>query len=265
MKRRPWISGTGAAAAVAAITLGLGIAPAHAQNTTGISAMVNPDGRVVFTNLAAPAPRAAVSNPPPAATIGPRTVQISGQSARYDELIELLGRQHGVDPHLVRAVIQAESSFDRTAVSSKGARGLMQLMPATGSRFGVRDFFDPAQNIEGGVRYLRVLLEMFGGDLELTLAAYNSGENRVARIGRVPDIAETQNYVRKVRDLYRALAGTVQQANRTQQSPANAARNRPPTAAGPAPASPAPSAISRSIDARGVLTFTNLATNRQVP
>src|SRR6267142_2437682 len=98
--------------------------------------------------------------------------------------------------------VKTESNFNRWAVSNKGARGLMQLIPATGARYGVRDFFDPQQNVEGGVQYLKFLLEKFKGNLDLSLAAYNAGENLVQRLGRIPPIPETTNYVRRVRANY---------------------------------------------------------------
>src|SRR4030095_3375070 len=100
-------------------------------------------------------------------------------------------------------------NYNRWAVSNKGALGLMQLIPSTGRRYGVRDFFDPQQNIDGGVRYLKFLLEKFNGDLDLSLAAYNAGENLVERLGRIPAIPETTDYVRKVRAIYKKKAAPV--------------------------------------------------------
>jgi hypothetical protein len=109
---------------------------------------------------------------------------------------------YGLDPRLVDAVIRVESHYDARAVSPKGAMGLMQLIPATAERFGVGNPFDPKQNIRGGVRYLHYLLKLFDGDLPLALAAYNSGEHTVERSQGVPDIPETQSYVRKVTQFY---------------------------------------------------------------
>jgi Transglycosylase SLT domain len=108
---------------------------------------------------------------------------------------------HGVSRDLVRAIIQVESAFDNLAVSTAGARGLMQLMPATAFRFGVTDSFDARQNIFAGTRYLRILLDTFGGDVSLCAAAYNAGEGAVARYNGIPPFPETQNYVRKVNAL----------------------------------------------------------------
>ena len=123
---------------------------------------------------------------------------------RYSPLVERASRDHGVDVALVHAVISAESGYNPGAISRAGAKGLMQLMPDTARRFGVQDIMDPAQNIHGGVKYLRQLLTMFNGNLELTLAAYNAGENAVIRNGnRIPQYAETVNYVPKVLDFYR--------------------------------------------------------------
>lgn len=113
-------------------------------------------------------------------------------------LIEEKARQHEVDPDLVESVIQVESNYDAKAVSPKGALGMMQLIPATARRFGVRNVFDPGENIEGGVKYLKHLQTLFGGDRKLTLAAYNAGEAAVARYKGVPPYAETQDYVAKV-------------------------------------------------------------------
>ncbi len=120
---------------------------------------------------------------------------------QYDPHIEEACRLHQVSPDLVKAVISAESEFDQWAVSSKGARGLMQLMPATARRFGVRDSFDARQNILAGTQYLRVLLDQFSGDVALALAAYNAGENAVLRYGGIPPYRETRGYVAKVQGL----------------------------------------------------------------
>ncbi len=118
---------------------------------------------------------------------------------QFAPLIDAVASKYSLDPALLHAVIQAESGYNPDAVSNKGAAGLMQLMPATANRFGVRDRFDPQDNIEGGARYLSELLDMFPYDLKLAVAAYNSGENTVKRFGnQVPPIAETQNYVEKV-------------------------------------------------------------------
>jgi soluble lytic murein transglycosylase-like protein len=103
---------------------------------------------------------------------------------------------------LLYAIMHRESSFKRFAVSNKGARGLMQLMPATAARFGVRDIFDPAQNIEGGARYVRFLLDRFGGDVRLALAGYNAGEGAVDKYQGVPPYSETQEYVRRIGERY---------------------------------------------------------------
>jgi soluble lytic murein transglycosylase-like protein len=122
--------------------------------------------------------------------------------SKYDPIIERWSSHYGVDPTLVRAVIQVESGFDPSAVSSKGARGLMQLMPGTAKRFGVTHVHDPEQNIRGGIRYLAKLVEMFDGDLPRALAGYNAGENAVLRHGGIPPYAETESYVRRAMTVY---------------------------------------------------------------
>ena len=129
--------------------------------------------------------------------------------AAYNEHIETAAAWHGVPVPFVRAVIQTESQFDARAVSSVGAQGLMQLMPATARRFGVADPFDPQQNIFGGVRYLRWLLDKFGGDQALAAAGYNAGENAVLRYKGIPPYRETQGYVRKVMGLLNGAGAEV--------------------------------------------------------
>lgn len=122
---------------------------------------------------------------------------------RIDQYIVESGQRNGVDPVLIYALMHQESSFKRGAISPKGARGLMQLMPGTAARFGVTNIFDPQQNIEGGTRYLRFLLNAFDGDIALTLAGYNAGEGAVLKYGRrVPPYRETQEYVRRITERY---------------------------------------------------------------
>lgn len=119
-------------------------------------------------------------------------------NGEFDAHITDAAATHNVHVDLVRAIIQVESDYDHLAVSSKGAQGLMQLMPDTARRFGVANSFDPRENIFGGVRYLRFLLDLFGGDLALVAAAYNAGENAVLRYNGVPPYRETRGYVEKV-------------------------------------------------------------------
>lgn len=121
----------------------------------------------------------------------------------FSGVIESLAGESGVDPALVRAVIHAESHFNPKAVSSKGAGGLMQLMPATAKRFGVTDRFSPEENIRGGVAYLRILLREFG-DPKLAVAAYNAGEGAVRRYKGIPPYEETRIYVTRVMSLWSA-------------------------------------------------------------
>ncbi|MGD9950846.1 MAG: lytic transglycosylase domain-containing protein, partial [Desulfobulbus sp.] len=116
--------------------------------------------------------------------------------------IQTAATEHGVDPLLIKAIIKAESNFDPTAVSPKGAQGLMQLMPATAKDLQVADPFDPQDNITGGTKYLRSLLDNYGWDLEMSIAAYNAGPGRVK--GRIPNILETRMYIAKVLDNYQA-------------------------------------------------------------
>jgi len=120
----------------------------------------------------------------------------------YDAMIDRHAVAYGVDPVLVRAVIQVESDFDPQCVSNKGARGLMQLMPETARRYGVRSIFDPEENIRGGVRYLGDLLGMFHNDLPRALAAYNAGEGAVLKYAGIPPYSETMTYVKRALTVY---------------------------------------------------------------
>ena len=120
---------------------------------------------------------------------------------RFAGFIVQAALRERLDPNLLRAVIRVESAFDERAVSSAGARGLMQLMPDTATRFGVRDSFDAEQNIAGGAKYLGVLLRMFRQDVPLALAAYNAGEGNVMRYKGIPPFRETRDYVRKIEGL----------------------------------------------------------------
>jgi soluble lytic murein transglycosylase-like protein len=123
-------------------------------------------------------------------------------ASKLNEAILQTSNRHSLSPALVHAVIRAESAYNPNAVSSKGAMGLMQLMPGTAALLKVSNPYDPEENISGGVRYLRYLLDRFGGNLELALAAYNAGESRVLRTNQIPRISETQQYVRKVLRFY---------------------------------------------------------------
>lgn len=125
-----------------------------------------------------------------------------GPPERLVRMIERIAREHAVDETLAVAVVAIESGFRTDAVSPRFARGLMQLMPDTAARFGVKDPFDPAQNLRGGMRYLRWLIDHFEGDVVLALAAYNAGEGAVRRYGGVPPFAETRGYIEKIRRYY---------------------------------------------------------------
>jgi soluble lytic murein transglycosylase-like protein len=124
------------------------------------------------------------------------------KSQSYDAIVEKYASDYRLDPSLIRSIIATESGFNPKAVSPKGARGLMQLMPATAQQLGISNSFDPEQNIRGGVQHFRFLMDSFGNNLDLSLAAYNAGENLVQRLGRVPDIKETRDYVQSVKKLY---------------------------------------------------------------
>lgn len=141
---------------------------------------------VVVSSSVAP-PRTSASEQP--------TAEVAGS---VPEMIERIARSHEVEPELVHSMIRVESNYKPTAVSHKGAEGLMQLIPATARRFGVANSFNPEQNIEGGVKYLKHLLQLFNGDERLALAAYNAGEGAVARYGGIPPYPETRNYVYQV-------------------------------------------------------------------
>src|SRR5436309_6385439 len=249
MELRPFVILSGAV-----LLIFMKAAPSFGEND--IQAFVNSNGKVVFTNLVdnAPAPH------PPAGASEAADILVREVPPALRTLVDTIAMNYGVDSALVRAVIKTESNFNRWAVSSKGARGLMQLIPETGRRYGVRDFFDPQQNVEGGVRYLKFLLEKFNGNLDLSLAAYNAGENLVERLGRIPPIPETTNYVRQVRASY---------LKRTKPFvPAPIAKPAAP-AAGVVSAAPAyqepsreaqkeTSAIFRTVDEHGVVHFSNI-------
>ena len=127
-----------------------------------------------------------------------RLMGCAGNPAEFDPIINSCALEYGVDKSLVKAVIHAESGYDPNAVSAKGASGLMQLMPQTAKSLKVANTFDPADNIRGGVRYLKFLLDTFRGDVTLALAAYNAGLARVAQYNGVPPYEETRNYVARV-------------------------------------------------------------------
>jgi len=152
--------------------------------------------------------------------------------SEINRMVEQTASRLQIDPQLVQAIIKVESEYDPEAVSNKGAMGLMQLIPQTAQRFGVENPFNPKENIQGGVSYLKHLLDLFGGDLPLSLAAYNAGEGAVQRSGGIPSFAETRDYVRKVTNIYQ---GSSQSAYKPQAPP-----------------------IIRYVDERGIVHYTNV-------
>ena len=195
------------------------------------------------TTAAGAARASAPPTPTVAAEVAPHAPAASSSLAGYttgdagvDSYIVASGARHGVDPVLLYAIMHRESAFKQRALSYKGARGLMQLMPATAARFGVRDIFDPAQNIDGGARYMRFLLDRFDGDVRLALAGYNAGEGAVDRYGRrVPPYRETQEYVRRISERYELMrdpesARRAPTVNRAQAATAANQTAQPPSA-----------------------------------
>lgn len=175
-----------------------------------IYAYTDADGSVSLSNVPTDdryavlvaAPRQAGAASASAAAV-PGRKSGSAAKSRYDRVVDEVSRSHGLESALLHAVISVESHYNPKAVSSKGAAGLMQLMPQTAKRYGVADAFDPRQNLDGGARYLKDLLQMFDNDVSLALAAYNAGEHAVAKYGnRIPPYRETLQYVPRVLDFY---------------------------------------------------------------
>jgi soluble lytic murein transglycosylase-like protein len=171
---------------------------------------VNPDGSISFTSKPTAGSTVAVKSD----ARSPGMARLNGPAfapqdkdltryTRYDEHIRGAATLYQLPEQLIRAVIKVESDYDARAISSAGARGLMQLMPETAERLGVKDIHDPRENIFGGSRYLRVLANMFNGNLDFTIAAYNAGENAVISHGGIPPYAQTRDYVVKVTKFYR--------------------------------------------------------------
>ena len=195
---------------------------------------VDEDGDEVFTNIA---PTRPVTNlkitGSPATT--PVPAGTSQKATKFDPILEKYATDYQLDPSLIRSIIATESGFNPKAVSAKGARGLMQLMPATAARLGVKNSFDPEQNIQGGIKHFRFLMDNFNNNVELSLAAYNAGENLVQRLGRVPAIRETLEYVQSITKRY---GKTVMPEQAQEES--------------------APLPIDRFVDESGVLHLTNI-------
>lgn len=191
---------TAVLSAAAALTLA-GASQADIYKTVGA------DGVISFTNTPKKGSKlvARAESRPPVRMPGDDSPE---RFSRYDAHIRQAAALYQIPEELVRAVIRVESDFDPRAVSPANARGLMQLIPATAERMLVTDVFDPRQNIFGGVRYLRVLANLFNGDIELTIAAYNAGENAVIRHGGIPPYPETVEYVKKVLANYRQYRAT---------------------------------------------------------
>jgi hypothetical protein len=176
---------------------------------------------------------------------------------QYADLINRVAMEEGVDPGLVRAIIQAESNFDRHAISPKGAQGLMQLMPDTAERYAVTNVFDPETNIRAGVRYLRSLHDRFPGQPSLALAAYNAGVGAVLRHNGIPPYPETRQYVNRVLRVYRRSDASPDRA----ATPASARKIRTEVVQAALSAPP----VFRKVDANGVPLYTNLPPLAQPP
>lgn len=190
--------------AIVALALAGLAAAAQAQIYGGTDAQ----GSIVLSNFASPeATTVVVRGEAIAPAIEPPRAGIGRVPTPLEAPIRDAARRHAVPEHLIAAVIAVESNFDSRAVSPKGAKGLMQLMPQTARRFGVRDVFAPHENIDAGAAYLSELLRLFGDELPLALAAYNAGEGAVMKAGRrIPAYRETQDYVTKVMARAGALA-----------------------------------------------------------
>jgi len=238
--------------AIALIMCALSAFPTFAQ----ISASVGEDGNVIYTNPASLTDRPPATKPGPladAAKAQPAAAAPAAATAtpvkpaapvELDTLVQQTAEKHHVDPNLVRAVISTESNWNADAVSRKGALGLMQLVPGTAHLLGVGNAFDPAQNVDAGVRYLGMLLERYNGDLNKALAAYNAGPGAVDRFGGVPNFRETRNYVQKVTATY--------------NSPSLAAPGfAAPRSVAPSFVPQAPPPIYRTVAADGRVVFTN--------
>ena len=201
IRRTAGAGGTGFRATVAALLLGLALGgPAEAGGP--IYSFVGSDGVIHFADT----PRdARYRKLPDRKRVGVAGLRIP-RRGEYDGLIGLTAREHEVEPALVKAVIAAESNFDPEAVSHKGAQGLMQLMPVTANLLGVDDPLRPTENVRGGTRYLRLMLDRYG-DVERAVAAYNAGPAAVDHYGGIPPFRETQDYVRRVLTYYRHYHG----------------------------------------------------------
>ena len=171
-----------------------GAPPDSSTRTTTVVRADTRSGRLIRSTVVASrvVPEKVVSTTPPASKPDPQP------SLTVNELVANIARRHEVEPSLVDSVIRVESNYNPNAVSSAGAMGLMQLIPSTARRFGVNNTFRPEQNIEGGVRYLKYLMQLYNGDERLALAAYNAGEGAVAKYKGIPPYPETQNYVYQV-------------------------------------------------------------------
>ncbi|CAK0754878.1 soluble lytic murein transglycosylase [Gammaproteobacteria bacterium] len=175
---------------------------ANPSGYTNIYAYVDTAGVKHFTNVPTGDQRYALVLHERLGGPSPLTGLLTSRRSAYDNIVAEASRTYQVDQALVRAMIHTESAFNPMAVSPKGAAGLMQLMPDTAHRYGVHDAFDPTENVYGGVRYLRDLLDMFDNNLPLAVAAYNAGENAVTRYGGIPPYAETTDYVQRVLSLH---------------------------------------------------------------
>jgi len=173
-----------------------------------IATLTDEAGRHFFVNAQPPArlmqtkPHKNIYMPSETSFLGQNRPAVSIDRDGVEKLVREAAERHQVDPALVRAVIETESNWNPSAVSRKGALGLMQLIPGTAHRFGVNDAFSPKQNVDAGVRYLKTLLERYNGNLDLALAAYNAGEGAVDRAHGVPAYRETRSYVQKVQEAY---------------------------------------------------------------
>jgi soluble lytic murein transglycosylase-like protein len=185
--------------------LGLFAVPIKAQ----IATSTDLGGRRLFINAEPPvqlslsaAKRTNIYLPREAPFAGRSHPAVTMDRDGVEKLVREAADRHRVDPALIRAVIETESNWNPIALSNRGAGGLMQLIPTTARRFGVNDVFNPQQNIDGGVHYLKTLLDRYNGNLDMALAAYNAGEGAVDRARGIPSFRETRNYVQKVQNAY---------------------------------------------------------------